>query len=156
MPYDSNYANDRAEIEDLQARYMFALDWLDADAYASTFTEDGVLDWAFGVVEGRMAIHDEIATKLPALFAEAGYGASVKVRHLTSNLVLKIEGDRASARTYWSEVANDGLDQSMRVCGYGHYDDDLVRVKGRWLFKRRRINAVHIPGRGGPNQNPAW
>ena len=49
------YAADRAEIEDLQARYMFALDWQDGAAYASTFAEDGVLDWAGGIVQGRAA-----------------------------------------------------------------------------------------------------
>ena len=36
--YDAQYARDRAEIEDLQARYLFALDWQDADAYAATFS----------------------------------------------------------------------------------------------------------------------
>ena len=40
----SSYAEDRAQIEDLQARYMFALDFRDLDKYASTFTEDGILD----------------------------------------------------------------------------------------------------------------
>jgi hypothetical protein len=41
----TSYADDRAEIENLQARYIFALDFRDADTYASTFTEDGVLDY---------------------------------------------------------------------------------------------------------------
>jgi len=40
----SSYAEDRAAIEDLQARYLFALDFHDPDLYVSTFTEDGVLD----------------------------------------------------------------------------------------------------------------
>ena len=30
----TSYAEDRAEIEDLQGRYMFALDFHDADTYA--------------------------------------------------------------------------------------------------------------------------
>ena len=41
MSDKSGYAEDRAEIEDLQARYMFALDWQDADIYSDTSTEDG-------------------------------------------------------------------------------------------------------------------
>jgi hypothetical protein len=40
----SSYAEDRAQIEDLQARYLFALDFFDMDTYVSTFTEDGILD----------------------------------------------------------------------------------------------------------------
>src|SRR4051812_26282895 len=54
------YAADRAEIENLQARYLFALDWQDPDIYASTFAPEGVLDWAGGVVNGREAIRKEV------------------------------------------------------------------------------------------------
>jgi hypothetical protein len=35
---NSSYAEDRAAIEDLQARYLFALDFHDPDLYVSTFT----------------------------------------------------------------------------------------------------------------------
>jgi hypothetical protein len=41
----SSYAEDRAAIEDLQARYLFALDFHDPDLYVSTFTPDGILDY---------------------------------------------------------------------------------------------------------------
>ena len=42
--YGPGYAADRAAIEDLMARYLLAMDYHDADAYAECFTEDGVLD----------------------------------------------------------------------------------------------------------------
>ena len=35
-----SYAQDRAEIEDLMARYLFAMDWADYEAYAEMFTAD--------------------------------------------------------------------------------------------------------------------
>ena len=41
----TSYGEDRAQIEDLQARYLFALDFHDPQLYASTFTPDGVLDY---------------------------------------------------------------------------------------------------------------
>src|SRR5690606_12424909 len=50
--YPEGYADDRAAIMDLQARYVLALDYFDADGYAAVFAEDGVLDWARGKVEG--------------------------------------------------------------------------------------------------------
>src|SRR6185503_7526317 len=50
--YASNYGEDRAQIEDLQARYLFALDFHDPDLYVSTFTEDGILDYGNGDVKG--------------------------------------------------------------------------------------------------------
>src|SRR3970040_2962644 len=55
---EGSYAEDRAMIEDLQARYLFALDFRDADAYAATFAEDGVLDYGAGKIQGRQAIRD--------------------------------------------------------------------------------------------------
>ena len=39
--YDEAYAADRAEIEDLMARSLFAIDYFDWDAYVATFAEDG-------------------------------------------------------------------------------------------------------------------
>src|SRR4051812_26823459 len=54
------YAADRAEIENLEARHLFALDWQDADAYASAFAPEGVLDWAGGIVNAREAIRKEV------------------------------------------------------------------------------------------------
>ncbi len=61
----SSYAEDRAAIEDLQARYLFALDFHDPDLYVSTFTPDGVLDYGSGgVSRAARAIKDVIA-KMP-------------------------------------------------------------------------------------------
>ena len=57
----TSYGEDRAQIEDLQARYLFALDFHDPQLYASTFTPDGVLDYGEGDVRGREAIIKVIA-----------------------------------------------------------------------------------------------
>jgi hypothetical protein len=57
----SSYGEDRAQIEDLQARYLFARDFHDPQLYASTFTPDGVLDYGEGDVKGREAIIKVIA-----------------------------------------------------------------------------------------------
>ena len=40
-----------------RARYLFALDFRDAEAYAATFTEDGVLDYGAGKIVGRSEEH---------------------------------------------------------------------------------------------------
>ena len=56
-----SYADDRSEIEDLQARYLFALDFRDPELYVTTFTEDGILDVGSGdqraVQEQMLALH---------------------------------------------------------------------------------------------------
>ena len=73
----NSYAEDRAQIMDLQARYLFALDFFDMDAYVSTFKPDGVLDIIGQQAKGR----DEIRKMLegPDRFrsGDAGHGRGI-------------------------------------------------------------------------------
>ncbi|MEO6379413.1 MAG: nuclear transport factor 2 family protein, partial [Caulobacteraceae bacterium] len=153
------YAADRAEIENLQARYLFALDWQDADAYASTFAPEGVLDWAGGIVTGREAIHKEVVgmranfAKREALDAPK---RPARLRHMITSVVLKVDGDRATSRSYWFEIDNNNSARFPIVSGYGHYDDELRKVDGHWLFTRRRINNEVMDSRPAGPKNPAW
>ena len=157
--YDDSYARNRAEIEDLQARYMFALDWQDADTYASVFTEDGVLDWAGGVIEGREKIREEVKG-MRAYFARiASVDAPTRpaaLRHFSSNLVVHIEGDTATSRASWFEFNNDGRERWPYLGAYGTNEDSFRKVDGRWLFARRKIYNEMMADRPSPSENPAW
>src|SRR6266576_3309677 len=88
----SSYAEDRAAIEDLQARYLFSLDFHDPDLYVSTFTEDGVLDYGSGDVKGRQAIKEVIA-RMPNPAKVEGKRAGA-ARHNISNIVIKVDGNK--------------------------------------------------------------
>src|SRR5262245_63241431 len=150
-----SYGEDRAAIEDLQARYLFALDFHDPDLYVSTFTEDGVLDYGSGEVKGRQAIKDVIA-KMPNPAPVAGKRAAA-ARHNISNIVIKVESDRAVGRSYWFHYSNDNPDRRSVFDGFGHYEDELVKVNGKWLFTKRKIykeGRDEWAYKGG--KNPAW
>jgi uncharacterized protein (TIGR02246 family) len=147
-----SYADDRAEIEDLMARYLFALDFFDADAYAATFAEDGVLDWAMGRVEGREAIRAE-ASGMKASMASV-FGNGTKVRHFVTNIAISVGGHRASTRASWFEAYNNGPDGSPKMGTFGHYEDKLERIDGHWLFKRRKIVNEFLEGRTAGPDNP--
>ena len=157
--YDAQYAIDRAEIADLEARYMFALDWQDADAYAATFTEDGVLDWAGGVARGREAIRKEVQGMKAAAMEQAQKDAPTRPstrRHFITNSVVKIDGDHATQVAYWFETLNDSPDRkTATVPAYGHYVDTLRRVDGRWLFSSRKIFNEVMDDRAAGPENPA-
>jgi hypothetical protein len=134
--------DDRAELEDLQSRYVFALDWQDAERYGDTFTVDGVLVWAGGTVTGRAAIVDEMHKARAADVARRSTepaGRPWRRRHFTTNLALRVEGDRASGRSYWFEFNDDTPDRKAYLGAYGHSEDEYRRVDGRWLFARRQI-----------------
>ncbi len=157
--YDGDYARDRAQIEDLQARYLFAMNWGDFETYAGTFTEDGVLDWARGTVTGREAIREE-AEVLWRVFSGLEEGeapaSAPKRRHFIANQVLDIDGDIAIGRAYWYEFDIGMSGRQPFVLAYGHYEDELRKVDGRWLFSRRAIYNEILDGREGPAENPAW
>jgi hypothetical protein len=154
-PPVSSYAEDRAAIEDLQARYLFALDFHDPDLYVSTFTEDGILDVGSGEIKGRQAIKETIA-RMPNVKPVEGKRAGA-ARHNISNIVIKVDGNRASGASYWFHYSNDNPERRGVFDGFGHYEDELVKVNGKWLFTKRRIfneGRDEWAYKGG--KNPAW
>ncbi len=134
--------DDRAGLEDLQSRYVFALDWQDPERYGDTFTVDGVLIWAGGTVTGRAAIVEEMR-KARAADAERRLAEPParpwRRRHFTTNLALRLEGDRATGRSYWFEFNDDTPDRKAYLGAYGHSEDEYRKVDGRWLYARRQI-----------------
>jgi hypothetical protein len=76
-------------------------------------------------------------------------------RHHVTNLVLRIDGDRATGRAAWMHTGTNA-EGRMTIGGFGHYEDDLVKVDGEWLFARRRIYNEGNEAWAAPPGNPAW
>jgi uncharacterized protein (TIGR02246 family) len=153
----AGYGDDRALIENLQARYMFAFDYGDPEGYASTFTPDGVLDYGGGEIKGRKAIADFIAagrkrTEEARAKTPAGQRPSVG-RHIINNVVVTIDGNKARAVAYWTHMTS-GADGRGGVDFFGHYEDELVKANGEWQFTRRRIYNEAIPEWASQYVNP--
>jgi hypothetical protein len=112
-----SYAEDRAAIEDLMARYLFAMDWNDFDTYADCFTEDGELDYAMGTTRGRENIRAEarrFKENVGKLYVDAA-GAPAKLRHVVAHKAISVEGDRAWNTGFWFEMANDGPEGALKM-----------------------------------------
>lgn len=145
--YPEGYAEDRAQIVDLQARYVMAMDYFDADGYAAVFTEDGVLDWARGLVEGRAAIHEFMASRTydftrgapPAETADGRNWPST-VRHLITNQVIEVDGDKATALTYWIQFNNNQNRNQVEWMLFGSWYDEFAKIDGEWFFTLHRIH----------------
>ena len=153
-----SYAEDRAAILDLQGRYLFALDFQDAEAYASTFSEDGVINWARGEIKGRKEIYDFMTSGIydPTRTAEEGKWPAAS-RHFITNQVIKVKGHTAKALTYWFQATNNTADRRTMVLGlFGHYEDELIKIDGQWYFRKRVIYNEGLEGRHKAGQeNPA-
>jgi 3-phenylpropionate/cinnamic acid dioxygenase small subunit len=153
----ASYAEDRTLIEDLQARYMFALDFKDVDKYLATFTEDGVLDIGTGEIKGHEAIR-KIISGMPSSQAakEDPKLRPATGRHNITNIVLKIDGDKASGVAYWFHYGNNNPKRTATFDSYGHYVDELAKVNGKWLFTKRRIYNEQVADWVAPAGNPSW
>ena len=159
--YADNYANDRAEIEDLMARYLFAMDYNDFDTYADTFTEDGTLDYATGVVTGRETIRAEAKAfkeRVGKMFTDID-GEPSLLRHVLCHSVIRVEGDLAWHTGFWFEFDNGGERnkagrKTILMGTYGIYEDQLKRVDGEWKFFYRNIRNEFLAGRDSGTTNP--
>jgi ketosteroid isomerase-like protein len=123
-------ADDRFGLFDLFARYAWAYDCGDAQAYAETFTTDGVLaDENDLRAVGRPAIAEAIKS-----FFEMR-GPNVWQHH---NNHLRISGDSESCtvHSYWAVLAHHA-DNTLGVDSLGWYISRCRRVDGVWLFAER-------------------
>jgi uncharacterized protein (TIGR02246 family) len=142
---------DRAEIETLVARYVTALDTLDADAYEGVFTVDGVYDVTGTVYSGRAAIR-KIVTDLQASRArnDAAGTASPRLYHVMANPSIEIL-DATHARHHCYAQTVRAADNGQFIVGFmGRYDDVLEKVDGRWLIKSRTLASFVPPAAGSP------
>jgi ketosteroid isomerase-like protein len=154
--YDEQYAKDRAEIEDLMARYLLAMDYNDFDTYAQTFTEDGELEFASGTARGRENIRSTakgFKERIAQIYVDE-QGNPAVLRHVLAQTAMRIEGDRAWVRAFWYEMANNGPGNSLKMGTFGIYEDELERTQGRWLFSKRRILNDFLKGRETGPDNP--
>ena len=156
VTYGPHYAEDRAEIEDLMARYLFAIDYADWDAYVATFAPDGELTFASGTSKGREAIRTAVTNFAQGIgrFYHTADGKPAKLRHIILQSVIRVEGDRAWARTQWLEMANHGEGDTPKIGTYGEYEDEMVKLDGHWLFARRNVLNEFIPNRNSGPDNP--
>ena len=148
---------DKVAIGELQSRYMFAIDWQDAAAYGSVFTEDAKLEWPEGSAQGRDAIQNMVVglKAYRRKLAEASApNKPAALRHFVTNRVIKIDGDRATAVAYWLDINNDNQIRTPYVPGYGHYEDELIRTADGWRFTSRKV--FNETTSSSPADNPAW
>jgi hypothetical protein len=140
---------ERADIENLAYRYIFALDWRDPQAYAATFAPNGVLVFGGGEAKGREAIAKvvqgmrdrEMANLKPG---ETGQG-SAHAQHFISSMVIDVskDGRTAVAQAYWMMVRG----ATPAISAYGHYVDRLEKINGEWLYTSRRTVNEQTKGR---------
>lgn len=122
---------DRTRIRELTARYNRCFDDGDAEGFAATFTEDGVMEVAGGfTASGREAL-EEMCRHTP-------YGTV----HVTADATVEIDGERAVQDVTLLVLQRPKPDagpgeRTSSLQRSARYHDELVRTPDGWRFARR-------------------
>lgn len=128
---------DRAEIEDMLTRYVTELGHAGTDSYIKYYAEDAELVLGSNSYKG----HAGIAAAYAAARATPGNtrGTAFAFNTLLSNPLIVVRGDTATAHFIFTEVLIDKPQAPPRILVQGHEYDTLVRVNGKWQFRKRQI-----------------
>ncbi len=130
----------RAQIENLLARYAWAFDTNDLDGLRECFTPDAEFEVSGGAaaIVGRGAVVAELAR----LRARHQPGATTPW-HLVSTLWVVTTGeDAVSARSKFLLVVSE-RDGPPQVVSAGWYSDEIVNSDGAWRLRRRCVLRPH-------------
>jgi uncharacterized protein (TIGR02246 family) len=132
--------DDRQEIADVLLRYATGIDRRDWELFRTVFTDDCQLDYGeIGAWRGVDAVTE---------FMQQVHAAAGHTLHWLTNQVIRVDGDRAQARTYVDALIMVG-DNTSGVNGIGYYDDDLVLTDAGWRIAGRRFTTVRVATLGG-------
>ena len=124
---------DRLLIRELFGLYGDASCRGDADAWLATFAEDCEWNTHIFRCSGKPALREQWE-QLWAAFDKLGFLSEIGW--------IQVEGDKARASSQAREIIrlkDGGLFKLI-----GHYEDELVRENGEWLFSRRNYQPLVV------------
>jgi ketosteroid isomerase-like protein len=128
------------DIERTMVRYAESIDYGDNQAWADTFTPDGVFD----VRRRGEPLFTHVGTDaLLAFVATHTHAPDTYHKHMLGLPTIEVTGDRATARAYFSMMHESPNGPMVLV--FGRYLDTLARTAdGRWLFAERIVDMEDI------------
>jgi hypothetical protein len=117
---------------ELYARYAWAIDSGDPDAYAGNFIEGGNLFNFTGHEEIKAYLRNFVET-------DTAYPGA---QHLVSQFVIEGNTEEAHARAYVIRCNRVPTTTNNQIIFSGFYNDVVVKVDGKWFFKKK---TGHVP-----------
>jgi ketosteroid isomerase-like protein len=138
-------AADYTPIQQLYARYNTAIDRGDADAWADTFTADGVFASNFKGREALKGFENDWRTS-PQMNGAAR-------RHFAADLVITPSAEGATATV--SAILVDLSTRPASIANFVSYNDVLVKTAQGWRFKSRAVAPQTAPAATPAPATPA-
>ena len=133
---------DRIAVEDVMARYVWAVDSFDADGYVAVFTGDAVIDSNGSISKGHDAIRKVVTGLIERRDANKAKGIPAgNLYHVISNVRITFpKPGEAVHHSYWQTVRRD-TDGKMTAAAMGRSEDHLVKRNGKWLIQFRKLTV---------------
>lgn len=124
-------STDDASIRSLIGRAAFLADEGSPEDYRGLYTDDAT--WTFG--GSKQTGIEEIVAATRQRRAEGVSGPGTGTRHLVVPLTVAVDGDSATAVSYFLFFGNVGAVPEVRM--FGVYADELVRTPKGWRIRNR-------------------
>jgi len=136
-----NY-DDRTAVQDVMARYVWAVDSLDPDGYVAVFTEDAVIDSNGSISKGHAEIRKIVTGMIQRRDENKAKGLpTANLYHMTSNVRITFpKPGEALHQSYWQTIRR-GKDGTMIAAAMGRSEDRLVKRNGKWLIQSRKLTV---------------
>jgi len=127
---------DRQEIEQLMYKHARSLDRMDGELMKSTYWEDAIEEHQDPIYPELFHWNDNAWKFVPE--AMKGFTNLKVTQHRISNILIELDGDKATAETYvWAyHVHEEDGEDKEGILGGRHYFD-LEKRDGEWRIKHR-------------------
>ena len=129
--------SDREEIRNLIQEYRRTLDQRDLHGFSLLFAQEGTWRGRSGEATGP----DGIRTMLEGQLPDNPPAPGSTLWHLNTDPAITLDGDRATAFTFWMHVRRSDEDTPL-LPTLGSYADTLIRENGRWRFALRHVTPL--------------
>ena len=123
---------DKVAIKELISKHAITFDTGDSEGFANCFNEDAV--WEAESLGGQWKGRKELRTICDAV--DKLFPGS---HHFTYNHVIDVKGDKA--HSICELMAFASTPEGIYPIIQGFYEDDLVKVDGKWLISHRQARA---------------
>jgi uncharacterized protein (TIGR02246 family) len=133
---------DRIAVEDVMARYVWAVDSLDPEGYVAVFTEDATIDSNGNISKGHQEIREIVTGLIRRRDDNKAKGLpAANLYHVISSVRITFpQPGEAVHQSYWQTVRRD-KDGRMIAAAMGRSEDRLVKRNGRWLIQWRKLTV---------------